>query len=155
MARFEGTAGSQRLVKARLLAAAPATILGQVHDKKRGTRTSCRPRASRTRSRRDFSPSGAGLSGAESSGGDPKAGGLPGASEYGQEGVRAAEELNLSARSLKRLVRHYRDKGIEGLKRQVRSDEGRAKVSEEWQKCIVNQVWQIDHMSADVALQHP
>ena len=63
--------------------------------------------------------------------------GYRGQREYREEEAKAAGELNLSVRSLKRLVRQYRDKGIEGLKRQARSDEGRVKVSEEWRKFIV------------------
>ena len=57
---------------------------------------------------------------------------------YRVEAERAASELNLSIRSLKRLLRQYREKGIEGLKRQVRSDDGQRKVSEDWQQYIVN-----------------
>lgn len=40
-------------------------------------------------------------------------------------------------RTLKRLVRQYRDRGVAGLKRQVRSDEGELKTSEAWQAFIL------------------
>ena len=63
-------------------------------------------------------------------------------SHRGQSTYRAAESeaaatLNLSARNLKRLVRQYRERGIEGLQRPVRCDEGQSKVDASWREFIV------------------
>ena len=50
---------------------------------------------------------------------------------------RAAAELGISVRSLRRLQRQYQKIGIAGLQRQVRSDQGQVKVSDYWQRFIV------------------
>lgn len=57
--------------------------------------------------------------------------------QYKEEEVKAARELGLSLRSLKRLVRQYKTQGIEGLKRQSRSDEGQLKIDETWREFIL------------------
>ena len=50
------------------------------------------------------------------------------------ERLRATQELGVSERSLQQ----YRDRGIEGLKRQSRSDEGQSKVDERRREFIVS-----------------
>lgn len=60
-----------------------------------------------------------------------------GQSTYREAETEAAATLNLSVRNIKRLVRQYRDRGIAGLKRQSRADEGQSKVDERWQKFIL------------------
>ena len=57
--------------------------------------------------------------------------------DYGAEQKRAAQELGISLRSLRRLQRQYREQGIGGLQRQGRSDHGQLRVSEEWREFIV------------------
>ncbi|MEM6866920.1 MAG: Mu transposase C-terminal domain-containing protein [Cyanobacteria bacterium P01_C01_bin.121] len=56
---------------------------------------------------------------------------------YGAERQRAMQTLGVSERSLRRLQQQYRERGIEGLKRQSRADEGQSKVDDTWQKFIV------------------
>ncbi|RMH10370.1 MAG: transposase [Gammaproteobacteria bacterium] len=56
---------------------------------------------------------------------------------YRTERLQAMQTLGVSERSLRRLQQQYRDRGIEGLKRQSRSDEGQSKVDDTWQKFIV------------------
>lgn len=56
---------------------------------------------------------------------------------YGAERQRAMQALGVSERSLRRLQQQYRDRGVEGLKRQSRSDEGQSKVDESWRKFIL------------------
>ena len=58
-------------------------------------------------------------------------------SHFITEQKRAAAELGISARSLRRLQRQYQESGIAGLQRQVRSDQGQSKVSEYWQSFIL------------------
>lgn len=60
-----------------------------------------------------------------------------GRDDYSVEQARAAAELGISDRSLRRLQRQYREEGISGLHRQTRSDQGQLKVSEMWQAFIV------------------
>ena len=60
-----------------------------------------------------------------------------GSAAYGAEKKRAAQELGISDRSLRRLQRQYREHGVEGLKRQERSDQGQPRVSEEWREFIL------------------
>ena len=50
---------------------------------------------------------------------------------------QAARELGLHESSIYRLKSQYKKKGIEGLKRQDRSDKGDRRVSEEWQEYII------------------
>ena len=59
-----------------------------------------------------------------------------GKANYSIEQKKAATELGLSARSLRRLQRQYQEVGIAGIKRQSRSDEGQFRVSEYWQSFI-------------------
>jgi putative transposase len=56
---------------------------------------------------------------------------------YGAERVRAMQALGVSERSLRRLQQQYRDRGIEGLRRQSRSDEGQSKVDDTWREFIL------------------
>jgi len=56
---------------------------------------------------------------------------------YGAERQRAMQTLGVSERSLRRLQQQYRDRGIEGLKRQSRADEGQFKVDDTWCKFIL------------------
>ena len=60
-----------------------------------------------------------------------------GRTDYGAEQTRAAQELGISVRSLQRFQRQYREQGLEGLKRQGRSDRGQPRVSEEWREFIL------------------
>jgi putative transposase len=60
-----------------------------------------------------------------------------GQASYRRERQRAIQTLGVSDRSLRRLQQQYRDRGIEGLKRQPRSDEGHSKVDESWQQFIL------------------
>ena len=57
--------------------------------------------------------------------------------DYGAEKKRAAQELGISDRSLRRLQRQYREQGLDGLKRQERSDQGQPRVSEAWREFIL------------------
>lgn len=56
---------------------------------------------------------------------------------YGVEQERAASELGISLRSLRRLQRQYRKVGIAGIIRQGRSDKEHFRVSEYWQSYII------------------
>jgi putative transposase len=60
-----------------------------------------------------------------------------GQSTYREAENAAAATLSLSVRNLKRLVRHYREQGIEGLKRQPRRDEGALRVDDSWRAFIL------------------
>jgi putative transposase len=59
-----------------------------------------------------------------------------GKAEYREEKNRAAKELGVSDRSLRRMILRYREEGIEGIIRKERSDRGETKVSEEWKEFI-------------------
>lgn len=56
---------------------------------------------------------------------------------YRSERQRALQVLGVSDRSLRRLQQQYRERGIEGLKRQPRADEGQSKVDESWREFIL------------------
>ena len=60
-----------------------------------------------------------------------------GQGQYREEEAKAAQELGVSLRSVKRLVRQYREQGIAGLQRQPRSDEGQLKIDETWREFIL------------------
>lgn len=60
-----------------------------------------------------------------------------GSKRYVQERKKAAQELSLSDRSLRRLIHQFREQGIAGIIRQSRSDQGQLKVSEDWHQFIV------------------
>ena len=60
-----------------------------------------------------------------------------GRSGYRAAQARAAAELGLSLRSLRRLQRQYREDGLAGIKRQGRSDEGHFRVTETWREFIL------------------
>ena len=57
--------------------------------------------------------------------------------QYAQEQLRAMQELGVSLRSLQRMLRLFREKGVESLVRRTRIDQGKRKVKEEWQKFIL------------------
>jgi putative transposase len=56
--------------------------------------------------------------------------------EYKEEQVRAAKDLGVSDRSLRRMQFQYQKQGIEGIIRRERSDRGEVAVSEEWREFI-------------------
>ena len=60
-----------------------------------------------------------------------------GSNQYEREKSRAAQELGVSPRSLRRFIRQYREQGLEGLMRRSRSDQGRVKVNKDWRAFIV------------------
>jgi len=60
-----------------------------------------------------------------------------GTKTYKQVQGEAARRLGMSVRSLRRLVKAWQELGVAGLTRQRRSDQGRIKVSQEWQDFIV------------------
>lgn len=60
-----------------------------------------------------------------------------GTKRYAQVQQQAAESLGISVRSLRRLVKSWQSKGIAGLSRQIRSDQGSFKISREWHDFIV------------------
>jgi putative transposase len=61
-----------------------------------------------------------------------------GSDRYREVQEKAAQELNISLRSLYRLMDRYRKQGVEGLRRKKREDRERRKISEDWQKFIIN-----------------
>lgn len=56
---------------------------------------------------------------------------------YRAERLGAMQALGVSERSLRRLQQQYRERGVEGLKRQSRADEGQLRVAENWREFIV------------------
>ena len=60
-----------------------------------------------------------------------------GRADYSAEQTRGAQELGVSLRSLQRFQRQYREQGLDGLKRQGRSDQGQPRVSEDWREFIL------------------
>jgi putative transposase len=60
-----------------------------------------------------------------------------GTERYGKVQRQAAKKLGMSVRSLRRLMRGWQQQGIAGLTRQLRSDRGTSKQSEDWQSFIV------------------
>jgi putative transposase len=60
-----------------------------------------------------------------------------GTAEYRSEKMKAAEELKVSQRSLRRMIFQYREEGLEGIIRRERSDKGQEKVSKEWREFIM------------------
>ena len=59
-----------------------------------------------------------------------------GTNSYGQVQKQAAENLGISVRSLRRLVKLWQERGLEGLLRQSRKDRGAVKIKQEWQEFI-------------------
>jgi putative transposase len=57
--------------------------------------------------------------------------------DYGRREEAAAKKLNLSKRSMKRLVKGMNEVGSMSVIRQVRSDKGNTKISKEWEEFIV------------------
>jgi putative transposase len=60
----------------------------------------------------------------------------------GQSGYRyrqqaVAQKLTITVRSVRRLIRQLREEGVASVMRRSRSDQGEARISEEWQKFIV------------------
>ena len=60
-----------------------------------------------------------------------------GTKRYAKVQQQAARSLGISVRSLRRLIKSWREQGIAGLSRQKRSDRGSVKTSREWQDFIV------------------
>lgn len=60
-----------------------------------------------------------------------------GTKSYGKVQQRSAKELGITVRSLQRLVKRWRESGLAGIKKQVRSDQGAAKTSSEWQEFVI------------------
>ncbi len=56
---------------------------------------------------------------------------------YGQRLLEAAEKLNVSKRTVQRLVQKWEEKGLEGLIQTERSDKGTFRIDEKLQKLIV------------------
>jgi putative transposase len=50
---------------------------------------------------------------------------------------KAAQKMGISVRSMQRLVKSWREKGIAGLCRQARTDRGSNRISQDWQNFIV------------------
>lgn len=60
-----------------------------------------------------------------------------GTKRYAQVQQQAAQNLGMSVRSLRRLMRAWEEHGISALSRQIRSDQGMTKTSQEWHEFIV------------------
>jgi putative transposase len=60
-----------------------------------------------------------------------------GTKSYGAVQERSARESGISVRSLQRLVKRWRESGLAGLRKQVRSDQGETKISQDWQEFII------------------
>lgn len=56
---------------------------------------------------------------------------------YGEEQAAAAAELGVTVRSVQRLVKRWREGGVGGIRKQERSDQGRVRISREWEEFIV------------------
>lgn len=63
--------------------------------------------------------------------------GAQGTKDYAQVQQAAARQLGISVRSLRRLVKSWRQQGIAGLSRQPRTDVDEVKISQEWQQFII------------------
>jgi putative transposase len=59
--------------------------------------------------------------------------------QYREEEIKAAQDLGISIRTLKRLVSHYRRQGAIGLTRPERADAGQHKTDAAWQTYIIEQ----------------
>jgi putative transposase len=57
--------------------------------------------------------------------------------EYGKRQQAVADELGITVRSVRRLVRQLREDGAASVVRRSRSDRGAARISENWQQFIV------------------
>jgi putative transposase len=62
---------------------------------------------------------------------------VSGTERYAKVQQQAAQNLGISIRSLRRLVKSWKEQGIAGLSRQVRSDRGCIKTSSDWHAIIV------------------
>ncbi len=62
---------------------------------------------------------------------------VSGTERYAKVQQQAAQNLGISVRSLRRLVKSWKEQGIAGLSRQVRSDQGCIKTSSDWHDFIV------------------
>jgi putative transposase len=60
-----------------------------------------------------------------------------GTKNYGKVQRHLARELGISVRSLQRMVKRWRERGLAGLKKQVRSDCGEVKIAEEWKEFVI------------------
>jgi putative transposase len=57
--------------------------------------------------------------------------------DYGKRQQAVADELGITVRSVRRLVRQMREHGVASVVRRTRSDRGAARVSENWQQFIL------------------
>jgi putative transposase len=62
---------------------------------------------------------------------------VSGTERYAKVQQQAAQNLGISVRSLRRLVKSWKEQGIGGLSRQMRSDQGCVKTSSDWHDFIV------------------
>jgi putative transposase len=62
---------------------------------------------------------------------------VSGTERYAKVQQQAAQNLGISIRSLRRLVKSWKEQGIAGLSRQMRSDQGRVKTDPNWHDFIV------------------
>lgn len=60
-----------------------------------------------------------------------------GSDRYGKMQRCAAQKLGISLRSVQRLIKSWQEQGLAGLSRQMRSDQGAARISPEWQHFII------------------
>ncbi|HEY9908586.1 MAG TPA: Mu transposase C-terminal domain-containing protein [Thermosynechococcaceae cyanobacterium] len=56
---------------------------------------------------------------------------------YGKRQRAVAQKLGMTDRNVRRLLRQLREEGVESVVRRVRSDRGGTRISEDWQKFIV------------------
>jgi putative transposase len=60
-----------------------------------------------------------------------------GSGEYGRKQEELAEELGISQRSVQRMVKAWREEGLQGLMVRPRRDRGAARIHEDWQQFIM------------------
>lgn len=60
-----------------------------------------------------------------------------GSGEYGRKQEELAEELGISQRSVQRMVKAWREEGLQGLMVRPRRDRGAARIREDWQQFIM------------------
>lgn len=57
--------------------------------------------------------------------------------KYGKRQGSVAQKLGITDRNVRRLLRQMREEGVESVVRRHRSDRGERRISEDWQKFIV------------------
>jgi putative transposase len=60
-----------------------------------------------------------------------------GSREYGRKQQELAEELGISQRSVQRMIKAWREEGLQGLMVRPRRDRGEVRIGEDWQQYIV------------------